>query len=218
MRPMKNLTTSDRRELKARAHSLKPVVMIGNDGLTPSVIAEINRALKSHELIKIRVTGDDRNARAAALLEICTQTGAEPVQHIGKILGIFKMSPPEEKPVIIAPRKPRQARSPRRPDKDSATRRDTPIRKGLFDPRRSGSSDTDKPAARRPYGSGAARPARPAGRSTGTGGARTGRSSTESTRAERAIDRTEAAPRARPRGRPTASPSSRHSTKRRSGR
>jgi putative YhbY family RNA-binding protein len=215
MRPMKNLTPSDRRELKARAHALKPVVMIGNDGLTPSVIAEINRALKSHELIKIRVAGDDRDARAAALLEICTQTGAEPVQHIGKILVIFKMNPPEEKPAIIAPRKPRQVRPPQRPDKDSAARRDTPIRKGLFDPRRSSGADTDKPAARRSYGSGAARPT---GRSTGTGGARTGRSSTESTRAERAIDRTEVAPRARPRGRPTASPSSRHSTKRRSGR
>lgn len=215
MRPMKNLTPSDRRELKARAHALKPVVMIGNDGLTASVIAEINRALKSHELIKIRVAGDDRDARAAALVEICAQTGAEPVQHIGKILVIFRMNPPEEKPVTIAPRKPRQVRSPRRPDNDSAARRDTPIRKGLFDPRRAGSADADKPAARLPYGSG---PSRSSGRPTSTGGARTGRSPTERTRAERAVDRTEDAPRARPRGRPAASPSSRHSTKRRSGR
>ena len=212
---MKNLTPSDRRELKARAHALKPVVMIGNDGLTPSVIAEINRALKSHELIKIRVAGDDRDARAAALVEICTQTGAEPVQHIGKILVVFRMNPPEEKPATIAPRKPRQVRTSRRPDSDSSARRDTPIRKGLFDPRRSGGAESDKPAARRPYGSGTSRPA---GRPAGTGSARTGRSPAERTRAERAVDRTEDAPRARPRGRPAASPSSRHSTKRRSGR
>lgn len=211
MRPMKNLTPSDRRELKARAHALKPVVMIGNDGLTPSVIAEINRALKSHELIKIRVAGDDRDARAAALVEICTQTGAEPVQHIGKILVIFKMNPPEEKPVTTAPRKPRLLHSPRRVESDSAARRDTPIRKGLFDPRRSGNADTDKPAARRPYG-------RPSNRPTSAGSARPDRSPTERTRAERAADRTEDAPRARPRGRPAASPSSRHGTKRRTGR
>lgn len=220
MRPMKNLTPSDRRELKARAHALKPVVMIGNDGLTPSVIAEINRALKSHELIKIRVAGDDRDARAAALVEICTQTGAEPVQHIGKILVVFRMNPPEEKPVTIAPRKPRQVRTSRRPDSDSSARRETPIRKGLFDPRRSGGADAAKPAARRPYGSSTSGSgtSRTAGRPTGPASTRTGRSPTERTRAERAVDRTEDAPRARPRGRPAASPSSRHSTKRRSGR
>jgi RNA-binding protein len=216
MRPMKNLTPSDRRELKARAHALKPVVMIGNDGLTPSVIAEIDRALKSHELIKIRVAGDDRDARAAALDEICAQTGAAPVQHIGKILVIFRMNPEEAKPAAVAPRKPRKVRTPRRPDthstrestRDSTARRDTPIRKGLFDPRRPGGADTGKPAARRAYGSGTSRPT---GRPSSAGGARPSRPSGEQTRAERAIDRTEEAPRARPRGRPPASKSSRRS-------
>ena len=212
MRPMKNLTASDRRELKARAHALKPVVMIGNDGLTPSVIAEIDRALKSHELIKIRVAGDDRNARAAALDDICAQTGAAPVQHIGKILVIFRMNPEEAKPAAVAPRKPRKVRTPRRPDtrstRETTARRDTPIRKGLFDPRRPGATDTGKPAARRAYGSGTTRPT---GRSSSAGGARPSRPSGEQTRAERAIERTEEAPRARPRGRPPASKSSRRS-------
>lgn len=90
---MPGLSPVQRRELKARAHSLKPVVLIGASGLTPTVVAEIDRSLKSHELIKVRASGIDRGAREALLAEVCLRTGAEPVQQIGKILVIFRETP-----------------------------------------------------------------------------------------------------------------------------
>jgi putative YhbY family RNA-binding protein len=97
---MLTLTIEQRRDLKARAHPLNPVVMIGNAGLSPSVLDEIARALKSHELIKIRVMSDDREAREAMLTEICERLNAAPVQHIGKILVVYQPQPdqPQKKP------------------------------------------------------------------------------------------------------------------------
>jgi putative YhbY family RNA-binding protein len=87
---MPGLSPTRRRELKARAHALDPVVSIGGAGLTPAVLAEIDRGLKSHELIKVRVPAADRHEREAILAEICSRTGAQPVQHIGKILVLFR--------------------------------------------------------------------------------------------------------------------------------
>jgi len=91
--PMRQLSPSRRRELKARAHALDPVVLIGGAGLSPAVLAEIDRGLKSHELIKVRVNGADRPGREAILEEICRRTGAQPVQHIGKIFVLFRENP-----------------------------------------------------------------------------------------------------------------------------
>src|SRR6267143_3939607 len=99
---MRKFSPSRRRELKARAHALDPVVFIGGAGLSPAVLAEIDRALKSHELIKVRVNGADRSGREAILEEICGQTGAQSVQHIGKILVIFRPGPEESRPEINA--------------------------------------------------------------------------------------------------------------------
>ena len=79
--------------MKARAHALDPVVRIGGAGLSSTVLAEIDRGLKSHELIKVRVNDADRPAREAILEEICRRTGAQPVQHIGKILVLFRANP-----------------------------------------------------------------------------------------------------------------------------
>ena len=90
---MAELSPARRRELKARAHALDPVVLIGGAGLSPAVLAEIDRGLKSHELIKVRVPGADRSGREAILAEICRRTGAQPVQHIGKILALFRENP-----------------------------------------------------------------------------------------------------------------------------
>ncbi len=90
---MKPLTSAERRTLKARAHHLHPVIMIGDSGLTPAVTQETEIALKSHELIKIRVLGDDRAARAELIKALCTQLDAAPVQHIGKILVIYRPLP-----------------------------------------------------------------------------------------------------------------------------
>jgi len=94
------LTVLQRQNLKARAHPLKPTVMIGSAGLTPTVLGEISCALKSHELIKIRVMNEDREARVVILEQICTQLNAVAVQHIGKILVIYQPQEdvPERKP------------------------------------------------------------------------------------------------------------------------
>jgi RNA-binding protein len=89
---MHELSPARRRELRARAHALDPVVLIGGAGLSPAVLAEIDRALKSHELIKIRVNAD-RSGREAILEETCSRTGAQAVQHIGRTLVIFRESP-----------------------------------------------------------------------------------------------------------------------------
>jgi len=90
---MLNLSVSQRLELKGRAHPLKPIVIIGNAGLTPAVLDEIERSLKSHDLLKVRVMNDDREARAAMLTEICGILNAGAVQHIGKILVIYRPLP-----------------------------------------------------------------------------------------------------------------------------
>lgn len=83
-----SLTTKEKQHLKGRAHSLKPVIMIGSNGVTPAVIKEIDRALDDHELIKIRIQGADRDARQVMVDEIAAQSGAEMVQLIGAI-GVF---------------------------------------------------------------------------------------------------------------------------------
>jgi RNA-binding protein len=90
---MLSLTVSERLALKGRAHALSPTVMIGNAGLTESVLKEIAQTLKIHELIKIRVMSDERALRETMLETICTQLDAAPVQHIGKILVIYKPNP-----------------------------------------------------------------------------------------------------------------------------
>ncbi|HNH88689.1 MAG TPA: ribosome assembly RNA-binding protein YhbY, partial [Thiobacillaceae bacterium] len=96
-RKSRELTPEQRKFLKAQAHPLKPVVMIGAQGLTEAVIKEAGRALVAHELIKVRVLGDDREAREAYLAELCAALDAAPVQHIGKLLLLYR---PADKPKI----------------------------------------------------------------------------------------------------------------------
>ncbi len=91
--PQTPLTTAARSALRARAHALAPVVMISGRGLTDGVLTEINRSLTSHELIKIRVLDTDRIEREALLAEVCDRAGALPVQHIGKILVVYRQNP-----------------------------------------------------------------------------------------------------------------------------
>jgi putative YhbY family RNA-binding protein len=106
---MKELTAGERRALRARAHHLHPVIMVGDAGLTPGVLREIDLALKSHELIKIRILGDGRAAREAWIAKICAALDASPVQHIGKILVVFRPrpEPAEPKSALRRGRKPR---------------------------------------------------------------------------------------------------------------
>lgn len=88
--------------LKALSHNLSPVVMIGNNGLTEQVLKEIDVSLNAHELIKIKVFGDDRALRKQMLDEICEKCGATPVHHIGKQLVIYRAA---EKSKIELPKK-----------------------------------------------------------------------------------------------------------------
>ena len=97
---MPELAPQQRKYLKARAHGLKPVVMIGAGGLTEAVLKEIERSLAAHELIKVRVLNDDRDEREAWLAEICAQLDCAPVQHLGKLLLIYK---PATKPRLALP-------------------------------------------------------------------------------------------------------------------
>ncbi len=91
--PVIELNTADRRALRADAHHLDPVVMIGGDGLTPAVLKEADSALKAHGLIKVRVLGDDRTAREAIYAQLCDQLNAAPIQHIGKLLVLWRPVP-----------------------------------------------------------------------------------------------------------------------------
>ena len=93
--PQIQLTPAQRREKRADAHHLSPVVIIGNDGLTPSVQKEVDAALSAHGLIKVRIVSDDRNGRELVYHTLAEQLGAAPVQHIGKLVVLWR--PPVEK-------------------------------------------------------------------------------------------------------------------------
>ena len=84
------LSATQRKDLKARAHKLEPVVMIGTKGLTDEVVKEVDLALKAHELIKVRAAGLEREQRDDALKALCERTGAESVQSIGKVFVIYR--------------------------------------------------------------------------------------------------------------------------------
>lgn len=87
---MTELTPVQRREMRARAHHLNPVVSIAGNGLTPAVLAEIERSLQAHELIKIKIHGAERDQRETLLAELCATLDAAPVQHIGTMLVVWR--------------------------------------------------------------------------------------------------------------------------------
>jgi len=91
------LTAAQRREQRAASHHLDPVVVIGADGLTDAVCKEAEAALHAHGLIKVRVFSDDRAAREAMLATLADTLGAAPVQHIGKLLVLWRPLPPKDK-------------------------------------------------------------------------------------------------------------------------
>ena len=127
---MITLTPVQRRELRARAHALHPVVAIGHAGLSPAVLHEIDVALAAHELIKVRVHSDDRDEREAHLAGICEALEAAPVQHLGKLLILWRPAPePEPKAKPAAKRgKPAKPAARRRapPQPAARARRDGP--------------------------------------------------------------------------------------------
>lgn len=87
---MAALSIQERKRLRQIGHALNPVVMLGGQGLTENVTEELNRALNDHELIKVKISGEDRDARTAVITEISSTTGAEVVQTIGKIVLLYK--------------------------------------------------------------------------------------------------------------------------------
>jgi putative YhbY family RNA-binding protein len=91
--PALALTAAQRREHRAASHHLDPVVAIGGDGLTAAVRTEADAALRAHGLIKVRVFNDDRAAREAMLAELSDTLNAAPVQHIGKLLVLWRPLP-----------------------------------------------------------------------------------------------------------------------------
>ena len=90
------LTPAERSAKRAQAHALKPSVLIGEQGLSEAVLAEIERALCAHDLIKVRVAGDERAERAQMLETICERLGAAPVQSIGRMLVVFRPLPAKD--------------------------------------------------------------------------------------------------------------------------
>jgi RNA-binding protein len=87
------LTTKERAHLKARAHALEPVVQIGGAGVTDRVVAEVDRALTAHELIKVKVSTDDREARVAIGDELSRRTDAAAVHRVGKVVILWRPHP-----------------------------------------------------------------------------------------------------------------------------
>jgi len=119
---MNPLSPTERRALRAKAHHLEPVVTVGHHGLTPAVLHEIDLALLAHDLVKVRVLGDDRDAREAMLAQACEALECSAVQHVGKVLVLWRPNPerkkkaapanPKAKPALTGTKKKRGARTP----------------------------------------------------------------------------------------------------------
>ena len=94
------LSEKQARFLRGKAHPLKPVIHVGNAGLTPAVSAEATRALKDHELVKVKFYGAEREQRDAWVVELCTATGSELVQRLGHVATLYKAREPLPKLVL----------------------------------------------------------------------------------------------------------------------
>ncbi|HEC20433.1 MAG TPA: ribosome assembly RNA-binding protein YhbY [Gammaproteobacteria bacterium] len=96
-----SLTNKQNKYLRGLAHSLKPVVMIGNNGVTEALLKELDERLAHHELIKVRISGVDREARLQMAQKLCAQSGSELVNTIGHIAIIYR---PARQPIIQLPK------------------------------------------------------------------------------------------------------------------
>ena len=112
---MKPLSPTERRALRAKAHHLEPVVTVGHHGLTPAVLHEIDLALHAHELVKVKVLGDDREAREAMLAQAGEALDCAAVQHVGKVLVLWRPNPERKKKTPKAAETAKPARAPARP-------------------------------------------------------------------------------------------------------
>ncbi|PKM46168.1 MAG: ribosome assembly RNA-binding protein YhbY [Gammaproteobacteria bacterium HGW-Gammaproteobacteria-1] len=94
------LTQAQKRHLRKLAHTLKPVIIVGNAGVSPALVQELDTTLEHHELVKVRVNGEDRAARQAMVVELCDKSGGELVQTIGHIAVLYRRA---EKPRLQLP-------------------------------------------------------------------------------------------------------------------
>ncbi|AVR88802.1 ribosome assembly RNA-binding protein YhbY [Thauera aromatica] len=134
---MTELTPAQRRDLRARAHHLNPVVTIAGNGLAPNVVAEIERSLQAHELIKIKVQGTEREQRDALMEELCATLDASPVQHIGNILIVWRARREEDKPAAAQEKKPVRAATAKSAAAFAAAARRAALAKASTESRRS---------------------------------------------------------------------------------
>ena len=129
---MDELSIRRSKELRARAHNLNPILQLGEKGLTDAVVAEIDRALAAHELIKIRAAPLNRDEREVALASICERCGANAIQHIGKMLIVYREKPEQPKKPTRTARPRSRTSSPRqeysRPPRRRLPSRSTPLR------------------------------------------------------------------------------------------
>jgi len=139
------LTPKERQALKALAHGLKPVVLLGSAGLSPAVVKEIDRALLAHELIKVKVPGDDRTEREELFASLAESLSAARVQAIGKLLVLFRPAPEEEEQLPEAPRQKgsrtmrTENRSPKAPATTPRGKTPTPVERA-----KTGRSDAER--------------------------------------------------------------------------
>ena len=125
---MTEITTSQRRALRAAAHGLKPVVSISQKGLTESVLKEIDRCLKTHELIKVRTYDADRDTREELLNSVCEALDAAPVQQIGNLLVLWRKRPEDVEVAGAKKTAARKASGPRLTKKAAAAKTDKAAR------------------------------------------------------------------------------------------
>jgi RNA-binding protein len=136
---MNPLSTARRSELRAQAHGLTPVVIIGDKGLTEEIFAEVDRSLKAHELIKVRAGTDERENRGVWMRSICERLAAHPVQQIGKVLVIYRENPKEpaaRKPAVKKPAAKRAPPPPAESRRSERPRSRTPSPRPESEPRR----------------------------------------------------------------------------------
>ncbi|MGE0310932.1 MAG: ribosome assembly RNA-binding protein YhbY [Lautropia sp.] len=161
------ITAAERKRLKASAHALKPVVLLGSAGLSDPVLQEIDRALAHHELIKVRLDGADRADRERDAEIVAERLSAAAVQIIGRILVLYRPAPIDEAatPAMPAPRSARRrdAEPPRRPPEGRPREGRAPAGKSATGRVTSGKSATGRVPAGRPPGG-----QTPAKRTTGT--------------------------------------------------
>jgi RNA-binding protein len=97
-----SLKPSQKRYLRGLAHALKPVIMVGNKGITETLRSEFSRALEHHELVKVRLAGEDRGARAEQVTALAVAGGADIVQTIGKVASFYRRN--DDTPKIALPK------------------------------------------------------------------------------------------------------------------